>query len=463
MSITILPVRLQLLSLPKEALPGIMHAVVKNLHFRGRNDTFFSYTENHLEVSIIADTDTVAHDFARYSSTTPGLVICPDPFRALQIDGVGDGGGENAVDSSAQRINEISRPLAKAGVSILYLSTYQTDYVFVKERRMELVVRTLKESDFDFLDVEMMGDGCDSSSPPATPSPPASINPTTPTNTTALPPPPSSERTPLEPLLATRKIVPCDSVTASPVRASRMHAQSSEAKTGDTGADDNDDDLLRNGKFLARKLVPQYTVRLVGLNREFIDLWITTIIKIIFYEHLIRAKHTRQHLPRPTSTASLHRAPSVATPTTSGRFFNYTATEDGISLVADESVLFEFPTHVLNESTPTRPLKCIQVDLTDYGLDRYGIVYSMADPLASNHINLLYLSTYVTANILVDAEDLKRAIMILDDVVQREEIEIATRRSSMESDSNNSDAVTYDNNDNTDTISTNQQQPTPIE
>lgn len=87
--------------------------------------TFFSYTENSLEVSIIADTQTVSQDFAVCSCR--GLVICPDPFRALQVDSDTAYG----IDNSAQRINEISAPLAKAGVSIFYLSTYQTDYVFV--------------------------------------------------------------------------------------------------------------------------------------------------------------------------------------------------------------------------------------------------------------------------------------------------------------------------------------------
>jgi hypothetical protein len=121
------------------------------------------------------------------------------------------------------------------------------------------------------------------------------------------------------------------------------------------------------------------------------------------------------------------------------RFFSYTATEDGISIVADEETLNHFPQDMLDvrfsvvfpsiplkcyykkktknkkktsdEKKPPfpglqmgvndRPLRLIQVDLAQFGLDRYGIVYSMSDPLATENINLLYLSTYKTANILV--------------------------------------------------------------
>lgn len=48
--------------------------------------------------------------------------------------------------------------------------------------------------------------------------------------------------------------------------------------------------------------------------------------------------------------------------------------------------------------------------------DRFGIVFSMSDPLTRHAINLLYLSTYRTANVLVSSKDLPRAMAILDEM-----------------------------------------------
>lgn len=222
---------------------------------------------------------------------------------------------------------------------------------------MPLVISTLQKSNFDFLDIESFNFD---HTPPHTPLPTHHQNGQNGTS--------GSYGFPSPLHINSNKLrsAQCDSATSSP---SRMNAS----------ADD-----FQNGKFLARKLIPQHTLRLAGLDRGYVDEWVMSIIKVIFYEDLT-----------PNKKAVRNRSP------TSGRFFNYTATEEGISLVADETVLAEFPEHYLNMSVSLKPLKCIQVDLTDYGLDRYGIVYSMADPLATNEINLLYLSTYMTANILV--------------------------------------------------------------
>ena len=103
--------------------------------------------------------ETVARDFPK-PNACPGLVVCDDPFRALQIDSEYNGIGWhcelflmgavlwNAIkdmdltqtlnpsflfvaEDSGKRINQLSAPLARAGISIFYLSTYQTDFVFV--------------------------------------------------------------------------------------------------------------------------------------------------------------------------------------------------------------------------------------------------------------------------------------------------------------------------------------------
>lgn len=84
------------------------------------------------------------------------------------------------------------------------------------------------------------------------------------------------------------------------------------------------------------------------------------------------------------------------------RFFSYTATSEGVSLIADQHILHLFEEEALFQEQDTVPLRVIQVNLAGTNIDRCGIVRSIAHPLANEaHINLLYLSTFKSANIIV--------------------------------------------------------------
>ncbi|KAF9212222.1 hypothetical protein BGZ59_007068 [Podila verticillata] len=92
---------------------------------------------------------------------------------------------------------------------------------------------------------------------------------------------------------------------------------------------------------------------------------------------------------------------------------SFTTTDEGTSLIADQEVLGYFEEHMLNMSLSQTPLRCIQVDLSTFGLDTYGLVYSMSNPFVESDINLLCLSTFRTANVLVQDADLEKAMKIL--------------------------------------------------
>lgn len=64
-------------------------------------------------------------------------------------------------------------------------------------------------------------------------------------------------------------------------------------------------------------------------------------------------------------------------------------------------MLGHFEDYMLNKSSSETMLRCIQVDLSTFGLDTYGLVYSMSNPLVDHGVNLLCLSTFRTANVLV--------------------------------------------------------------
>lgn len=82
-------------------------------------------------------------------------------------------------------------------------------------------------------------------------------------------------------------------------------------------------------------------------------------------------------------------------------------------MITDVYILEEFEEHELFMDMDTCPLRLIQLDLHRFGLDKYGIIHSVARPLTEAGIELLYLSTFSTANILVMEHRLVDAEKIL--------------------------------------------------
>ncbi|ORX58399.1 hypothetical protein BCR36DRAFT_343556 [Piromyces finnis] len=423
MSISLLPVRLQLLTFPKESLPYVTHAILKNVLFKKQNK-FFSYTENSMEISIIADVETIENDFPKNNSPTcPYLCICEDPFRALQID------NEYGLEMSGKRINDLSAPLAQAGISIFYLSTYQTDFIFVKEKRIPLVVSVLKKSfqfiDLDLLNIEFpmyLSNNDDQFLPPENVSSWLSYDYD------------GNEEVDNQKLIESQKDTDFDGKESE--ETSEETEREADEEADQVGALNIPDDYRRNNysnetamgwsysptyDFSSLSLVPKLprqedilvevrrqckkslsdkSLRLIGLNREYMEGWALVMMKIMFYPELLK---TEEEIENDNSS----------------RFFSYTSTDEGISLIVEEQILELFEEHMINMSLTPRPLRCIQIDLTTFGvgtlrLDRCGIVYSMSDPLTKSGINLLYLSTFKTANVLVNESMLNQTLEVLD-------------------------------------------------
>ena len=135
-------------------------------------------------------------------------------------------------------------------------------------------------------------------------------------------------------------------------------------------------------------------LRCAGLNPHYRSSWATTMLKIMSFPELLLSQVDEDN------------SESISTAT---RFFSYTATSDGISLLADQHILDLFEEEALFQDEDTVPLRVIQVNLAGTNLDRCGIVRSISHPLAADDINLLYLSTFKSANIIVSAYDIQRA------------------------------------------------------
>ncbi|KAF9431356.1 hypothetical protein BGZ76_000416, partial [Entomortierella beljakovae] len=151
----------------------------------------------------------------------------------------------------------------------------------------------------------------------------------------------------------------------------------------------------------AVRTVPQNTLRCVGLNTDLEgdhQPYILKVIKILFYNDKVKEQAIAD------GKGPTHDAP---------RFFSFTATSECVSMITDTYILEEFEEHELFMDMETCPLRLIQLDLHRFGLDKFGIIHSVARLLTEAGIELLYLSTFSTANILVAEHRLSDAERIL--------------------------------------------------
>ncbi|KAG2201413.1 hypothetical protein INT47_001462 [Mucor saturninus] len=324
--ITILSSKVKLLHFPRTHLSHVTHAIVKSCFFQDTKDPryFFSFTENAYEISIVASKEVIDNDFipTLIMSQCTDMRSSNDIYRVLQVD---DEGGQG---SSGKRISDLSGPLAAGKFSIFYMSTYQTDFVLIKERRLKQAVQLLQQHDFAFdqdsVDQYLGG------SPPLSP----------------------------EHMLRT--------------------IESQALTTVEEGFE---------------RSVLHDELQCVGLNPHYRSEWAMTVLKILSYPELISTTDFKQD---------------------DTRFFSYTASSDGISLLANQRILDLFEPDAIFQDEGSQTYRVIQVNLAGSNLDRCGIVYSISHPLAAEaHINLLYLSTFKSANVLVSSDDLGRAEEIL--------------------------------------------------
>ncbi|KAI8850988.1 hypothetical protein BC829DRAFT_441877 [Chytridium lagenaria] len=328
----------------------------------------FSYTENAHEISVIAEPD-VVKDFP----SEEWLEVSEDLFRALQID------SEFGLESSGKRIHDLSAPLAQAGISIFYLSTYLTDFIFGSQLNDAGVCVDLPITNIELglgVGGRTLGTGFWGSfegSLHKTP-PPRHIHPPFPQlylyrrfpnpSPPHLPPLcaiPLPTSLPLHP-------PPLNPPPPHPSTPSPPHHHPSPRSLPlppDTWlsfrTDENNHapppDLLADARRLDKRLLETEPLRLVGLDREGME--------------MVKERGWRRAGERWNGCEGDGEVD--ASVKKSVRFFSYTVTEEGISLVADSSVLQSLPQRHLFTSSELTNLRCVQVDLTHYGLDRYGL------------------------------------------------------------------------------------------
>ncbi|KAH8094867.1 hypothetical protein BXZ70DRAFT_908666 [Cristinia sonorae] len=160
-TITLLPVSLSIVHLPRSRIHGHFHPLLRQLLLP--SPAFLSLTCNELELSLFAehhllrDFEPIAKkDARRLLARERGrpsksrkvewepIELSAERWNVLQIDSHSD-----VHDQSGARIHELSAPLAAAGISILYQSSYMSDFIFVKENRLHEVMSLLGTAGFD--------------------------------------------------------------------------------------------------------------------------------------------------------------------------------------------------------------------------------------------------------------------------------------------------------------------------
>ena len=116
------------LTLLPEKLAVCKTAHGKNIPAWATSGTFFSVTKTPDELSIVCNEDLI-----------PPEVKSEKNWRAFKLEGPFD-------FSLTGVLSSVLLPLAKAGISVFTLSTYDTDYVLIKADKLEQAVPVLNES-----------------------------------------------------------------------------------------------------------------------------------------------------------------------------------------------------------------------------------------------------------------------------------------------------------------------------
>ncbi|MCU0568473.1 MAG: ACT domain-containing protein [Oculatellaceae cyanobacterium Prado106] len=94
---------------------------------------FFSMTRSPTELSIVC-----------VQTQVPSEIQAETDWRCLRVEGV--------LDFSLTGIlAALATPLAEAGISIFALSTYDTDYLLVKQDQLTRAIETLKQAGFEVM------------------------------------------------------------------------------------------------------------------------------------------------------------------------------------------------------------------------------------------------------------------------------------------------------------------------
>lgn len=141
MDLHILDHRLRVTSISKTGLEQYTHPLIKLIFLRNRTRCkFFSLTETPENYTVVLDEE-------GFKELQPSEHLQVEGSIWLPLNVVSNGNASSS--SQAVGVTKIAKsviaPLAEQHVSVFMLSTYQTDFILVREKDLSVVVETLEE------------------------------------------------------------------------------------------------------------------------------------------------------------------------------------------------------------------------------------------------------------------------------------------------------------------------------
>ncbi|XP_072243535.1 cytosolic arginine sensor for mTORC1 subunit 1 [Leuresthes tenuis] len=150
MDLHILDHRLRVTSISKNGLVNFTHPLIKLIFLRNRTRCkFFSLTETPENYTVVLDEE-------GFKELQPSEHLQVESSIWLPLNVVSNGN----ISSSSQAVGvtkiakSVIAPLAQQHVSVFMLSTYQTDFILVREKDLSVVISTLEEEFNIYREVE---------------------------------------------------------------------------------------------------------------------------------------------------------------------------------------------------------------------------------------------------------------------------------------------------------------------
>lgn len=137
MELYVLEHRLQVCSIPKTAISHFCHSLIKISLLSGARPKFFSITQTKDCYTIIV-TNTDFQELPKLAS----LKVSGQLWRVLTVS-VGAMGTNNELGGVSKIAKSVIGPLADHAISVLCMSTYQSDFILVKECQLDDAIRCL--------------------------------------------------------------------------------------------------------------------------------------------------------------------------------------------------------------------------------------------------------------------------------------------------------------------------------
>ncbi|XP_072520992.1 cytosolic arginine sensor for mTORC1 subunit 1 [Salminus brasiliensis] len=150
MDLHILDHRLRVTSISKSGLQNYTHPLIKLIFLRNRSRCkFFSLTETPENYTVVLDEE-------GFKELHPSEHLQVECSTWLPLNVVSNGNASSS--SQAVGVTKIAKsviaPLAEQHVSVFMLSTYQTDFILVREKDLSVVIHTLAEEFNIFQEVD---------------------------------------------------------------------------------------------------------------------------------------------------------------------------------------------------------------------------------------------------------------------------------------------------------------------